>query len=320
MAKQKLIIDADPGIGDAVAIATALLDPELEVVALTACGGMVSGEQAYKNLQTIISLLDPVRWPRLGWSDTPPVHLLNDSVITGILKGQGPHGLGECQPIAAPLHQPTDSAKLLVDLVRSQPGELTLLTLGPLTNLFAAQERYPEFLSEIKQLVVCGGSVSAGGDVTSTAEYNMRANPPAAREILTSAANKTLVPLDVSQQFGLSFDEYSLLGIDEFSRLGRLLNCLLPFALRAHRNLLGREGVILQEVVAVAAIAHPELFEQTPMTVDVELVGDLTIGMTVFDRRGLPHWKENIEVLTEVDLLGIKDYLLRIISASEVKE
>ncbi|QDT30840.1 nucleoside hydrolase [Thalassoglobus polymorphus] len=318
MPHQKLIIDADPGIGDAVAIALALCDPTLEVIALTSCGGLVTGEQAFRNLQTITSIVDPSLWPRIGLSRATAVCCDDSPVLSGIMKGQGTYGLGECEPITADLHQPTESAKLLVELVRAFPGELSLLTLGPLTNLQLAAERSPSFLADLKQLIICGGSVAVGGDVTATAEFNMFVDPDSSQKILTSPANKTILPIDTSHQFGLSFDEYDQLGIDVFSRLGRLLNETIPFALRVSRNQLGREGILLPEVVAVAAVSHPELFEQTAMTVDVELTGGLTTGMTVFDRRGLPHWKENIEVLTDVDALGVKDYMLRLIHASKL--
>lgn len=316
MANHKLIIDADPGIGDAVAIALALSDPDLEVIALTACGGLVSGEQAYRNLQTIVSLVDPPLWPRFGWSELPAARAHDSPALSGILKGHGRTGLGECETITAPLHQPHDSARLLVELVHQHPDEVTLLTLGPLTNLLAAHERDPQFLINLKQLVIAGGTTTAGGDITAAAEFNIHSDPEAAREILTSAANKTLVPIEVSHQFGLSFDEYDQLGVDPFSRLGRLLDCTIPFALRIARNQLGREGILLPEVLAVASVAHPELFELTPMTIDIELQGELTRGMTVFDRRGLPHWKENVEVITDAELTGVNDYMLRLIRSS----
>ncbi len=318
MPRHKLIIDADPGIGDAVAIALALCDPTLDVVALTACAGVVSGKQAFCNLQTITSMVDPSRWPRIGSHNADAVRPEDSPILSGILEGHGKHGLGECEPITAPLHQPTDSAKLMLEFARLFPGEITILTLGPLTNVLAAAERDSGFLSKIKQLMICGGSISVGGDVTAAAEFNILANPEAAHDILMSAANKTLLPIDTTHQFGLSFDEYSQLGVDAFSRLGRLLNEMIPFALRENRNRLGREGILLPGVVAVTAISHPQLFVQTTMSVDVELSGSLTRGMTVFDRRGLPHWKENIEVITAVDLLEVKDYMHRIIDASEI--
>lgn len=318
MPRQKVIIDADPGIGDAVAVALALSDPTLEVIALTACGGLVTGEQAFRNLQTIVSIVDPPLWPRIGWSDSPAGGMTDSPALSRLLKGSGKYSLGDCEQIAAPLHQPNDSAKLMAELVRLHPGEITILTLGPLTNILHAFERDGDFLDDVKHLMILGGSLNGQGDVTAAAEYNVFANTEAAQEILTSMANKTLIPIETSHQLELSFDEYDQLNVDEFSRLGRLLEQLIPFALRSARNQLGQEGIVLPEVLALAAISHPELFEQTPMTVNVELSGELTRGMTVFDRRGLPHWKENIEVLTEVDLSGVKDYMLRLIAAASV--
>lgn len=309
MPTHKLIIDADPGIGDAVAIALALCDPTLEVLGLTACGGMVSGEQAYYNLQTISSLIDPQRWPRIGWSDSHATFFGGDS---GTLYGQGNDGIGDCEQISATLHQPIPSAKLLTELVRISPGELTLLTFGPLTNVCNAAERDVDFLPNLKQFVICGGSLSASGDVTPVAEFNIYSAPEAARDVLNSVASKTLLPMDLSHQFGLSFDDYHRLQPDGHSRLGRFLNTTIPFALRQSRTQLGKEGVQLPEVMAVAAVSHPELFERSSMPVDVELSGELTRGMTVFDRRGRTISKDNVEVFTDVDLQGVKDYMLRI--------
>lgn len=320
MPRQKLIIDADPGIGDAVAIALALCDPTLEVVALTACGGLVSGQQAFRNLQTIVSIVDPQLWPRIGWSESPQASPADSPALSKLLRGHGKHGLGDCEQIAAPLHQPTDSAKLIAEMIQQHPGEISILTLGPLTNILTAYERDGELFSELKQLIIMGGSIDAHGDMTAVAEFNIFANPEAAQAVLTSSANKTLIPLETSHQFEVSFDEYDQLGVDEFSRLGRLLVQTIPFALRTSRNQLGQEGIVLPEVLAVAAVSHPELFEQTPMTVNVELNGELTRGMTVFDRRGLPHWKDNIEALTEGDISAVKDYFLRLIAAAAVDE
>jgi inosine-uridine nucleoside N-ribohydrolase len=317
MPPEKLIIDADPGVGDAIAIALALCDPDLDVVGVTACGGRSSGEQAFRNMQTVISMIDPPRWPRLGWSSAPRAVIPDNPERSGILPRDGSQGLADCDVIEALPHAPTDSPKLLTELVREWPGELTLLTLGPLTNLELALERNPEFLSQLKGLYCMGGSVSVGGNVTAAAEFNIFADPEAARLILTSPATKTLIPLDISQQFGLTFDQYDALKIDEFSRLGQFLCKTVPFILRESRNQLGQEGVRLPEVVALAAISTPRLFERNSMRVDVEVAGELTRGMTVFDRRGTDRWAANIDVLTSIDTVGIRDYLTRLIRSAD---
>jgi len=317
MPPEKLIIDADPGVGDAIAIALALADPHLDVIAVTAAAGLVSGEQAFRNLQTLVSMLDPPRWPRLGWSSGPRVVLPESPERSGIFFRDGHQGLADCEIIEALPHTPVDSAKILSDLVREWPGELTLLTLGPLTNLQLAADRHPDFLAQLKGLYCLGGSLSAHGNVTAASEFNIYADPESARNVLTWPATKTLIPIETANHFGLTFDQFDALKVDEFSRLGMFLQKTIPWLLRENRIQLGREGALLPELVALAAISCPRLFERKSMRVDVEVAGELTRGMTVFDRRGIESRQPNIDVLSDVDTVGVRDYLTRLVRAAD---
>ena len=111
----------------------------------------------------------------------------------------------------------------------------------------------------------------------------------------------------------LTFDQYDRLVGGCSSRLVGLLGRLLPFAFRAHHEHLGLEGVRLHEIVALCAITQPQLFESRSMVIDVETRGELTRGMTVFDRRGIAQWQTNIDVLCDVDVQGVLDYFTRIV-------
>jgi inosine-uridine nucleoside N-ribohydrolase len=313
---QKLIIDADPGIGDAIAVALALIDPDLEVVGLTATSGQVAGAAATHNLQAVTALLDPDRLPRFGDCERPATPIPKERGTPHPLLLHGPSGLGECDVPVASLHQRHESAKLLAELVRQEPHQLTLLTLGPLTNVQLALDWHPEFFEQLKALVCLGGSVGVGGDVTAAAEFNVYSNPEAARAVLTYPATKTLVPLDVARQLMVSFDQYQRWELEPTSRLGRLLHLTLPFALRASRQHLGLEGVRLPEVVALAAVSQPQLFQRDAMCIDVELGGELTRGATVFDRRATNKWQTNIDVLTDVEVQGVIDYVSRVIRSA----
>ncbi len=309
---RKLIIDADSGIGDALAVILALCDPEIELLAVTATGGMVSGEQATRNLLALVSLLDPPRWPRFGISDGP-VAAWSGLDTPPPTTFHGPNGLGDFPDLSVDFHQKHDSAKVMIDLVRANPNEITILTLGPLTNLFRAAELSPTFLGELRGLVVQGGAYASPGDVTPTAEFNILADPEAARYVLRQPCTKTLVPLDVTRRLELTFEQYQRLNPSPETRLGQALVWMLPFALRAARQHLGQEGVALHEVLALAAITQPELFDRESGAIDVELDGRLTRGMTVFDRRGIARWQHNIDVLTNVETQGVMDYCLRIL-------
>ena len=323
---QKLIIDADPGIGDALAIAVALADRELDVIALTAVGGCVSPMQAGRNLQAIVEALDPAKWPRIGVGYSgQQFHELDEPAIDESRRVvpewqrlqrslNGPEGLGEWRPAAADLHHTRDAVKLMTELSRQHPNEIVLLTLGPLTNLELACDLDASFMSRLQGIVCLAGAISTPGDVTPAAEFNIHHDPDAARVVLRFPATKTLVPLDASQRTVLTFEQYHRLGLSESSASGRLLQHLMPFALRAHHQHLGVEGLRLAEVTALAAISRPHQFQRTTMSVDVEVEGELTRGMTVFDRRSNPSWRKNIDVVCDVDPQGVLDYLTAMLS------
>lgn len=313
---QKLIIDADPGIGDALAIVTALADPDLDVLALTAVEGCVSATQAGRNLHAIVEALDPPKWPRVGVGPSGERFPEAEQVRSVVPEWQqlqkslnGTQGLGEWRPSAADLHHTKDAVKLMTELTRQFPNEIMLLTLGPLTNIELACDMDAEFMSRLKGVVCLAGTIATSGDVTPVAEFNVRHDPAAARTVLRFPATKTLVPLDASEKTVLTFEQFDRLGLCEQSAIGRLLQQLMPFALRAHHQHLGVEGMRLPEVTALAAIARPQQFQRTMMAVDVEVDGELTRGMTVFDRRPNPGWRKNIDVISEVDPQGILDYL-----------
>ncbi|RMG32521.1 MAG: nucleoside hydrolase [Planctomycetota bacterium] len=309
-----LVIDADPGIGDALAIALALSDPDLDVVGITACAGCVSGRQAARNIQALVDLIDPPRRPRIGVSHM--VAPLIDSPLVYEAPGpqslNGANGLGDLELRAAELHHAHVSAKVLADLVRQFPHRITLLTLGPLTNVALAQELEPQFFELLRELVCLGGSFQIGGDITAAAEFNILVDPESAAAVFARPATKTIVPRDVAERPEITFERLNAIQARRANNpLWRLANELLPFALRAHHEELGREGFPLKEVTALAAIARPGLFERDSLPVDVELRGEITRGMTVFDIRPRIARQPNADVVIDVDEQGVLDYFQR---------
>jgi inosine-uridine nucleoside N-ribohydrolase len=223
--------------------------------------------------------------------------------------------LGEMLPTAGGLHQRHDAGKLLVDLVRFHPHEVVILTLGPLTNLVRAAEHWPDFWTGLRGVVSLAGALQEG-DVTATAEFNVFADPESARMFLNAPATRTLVPLETGRRLMLTFEQYDRLNRDKYSRVGQFLERTIAFALRSHRQFLGKEALWLPEVVALAAAVQPRLFDSEMMAVDIELEGRLTRGMTVIDRRSTSQWKRNVAVATDVDTQGVLDYLSRVLGAS----
>src|SRR5688572_9105133 len=134
---RKVICISDPGIDGAFALALAMLDPELDVLGVAASGGNVAHEQATRNVHTIVEQLDPPRWPRIGAA--LPVEYDLDGV-----RLHGANGLGGVELPCASLHHPHVADKLIIDLVRQNPGEVTVLVMSPATALARAFDRDPE--------------------------------------------------------------------------------------------------------------------------------------------------------------------------------
>ena len=302
---RKVIIDCDPGIDDVVALTMALFDPRLEVVAVTAVAGNAPAERATLNVQAIVELLDPPRFPRLGAansSDYAPS--MNARHI------HGDDGLGNSGLQVSQLARQHPSEKLICDEIRAAPGEVTILCLGPLTNVARALSRDPALASQMGRLIIMGGAVNCIGNITPSAEFNIFSDPQSAREVFRSPTSKTLVPLDVTSQvtFSLGFLE-QLPG--ELTRAGKLLRKVLPFLFRAYRRELGLESIHIHDAVALVAALHPELFGTHDLAGDVETSGELTAGVTVFDRRETFRSRGNIEVALEVDAAATADCIVR---------
>jgi inosine-uridine nucleoside N-ribohydrolase len=309
---RKLIIDLDPGIGDAVAAVLAMLDPEVDLLALTATAGCVSGKVATRNLHGIVAQVDPAKWPRIGAGDVASTAEHASSFHRMLEALNGPTGLGDLEIVAPELHHRHESSKVMLDIVRAHPHQVTLLTLGPLGNVAAACERAPDFLSLLGGLVCLGGAIAVGGDITAAAETNMSLDPESARSVLSSPEAKTLVPLDTTNAAMITYENFNRLSVGT-SRAAVFLKQLLPFYFRAHHQVLGVEGIWLREVVALAAVVRPDLFRLQPLRVDVEVQGELTRGMTVFDRRPQSSGNSNAAVALDVDSQAVVDYMTQLL-------
>lgn len=300
---RKVILDVDPGIDDAVACCLALFDPSLEVLALTAVAGNVSAEQATRNAGTLVEQLDPPRWPRIGTAAEPEYGRSCDN-----RKMHGPDGLGGANLPFADLHHGHRSEKLMAELVRTSPDEITLLALGPLTNVARFLERDAVTAERIGQVVSMGGALAGPGNVTATAEYNIYCDPQSARAVYRSSLTKSVVPLDITSQVQFPFDLLEKLPSPE-SKAGRLLRAILPYRFRACRQELGLEHAHLHDAVALAFVARPDLFTTEEFSGDVETSGELTTGMTVFDRRRTAP-RRGFEVIVAVDAAGVRDWII----------
>jgi inosine-uridine nucleoside N-ribohydrolase len=304
---RKLIIVTDPGIDGAFAVALALYDPELDLIGLAATAGNVSAERATRNVHILIEQLDPPRWPRLGAA--LPLEFEIDAV-----KLHGSGGLGGVDFPCAQLHHPHPSDKLISDLVHQYPNEVAVVLMGPVSTFARTLDRDADIASLVERLIIVGGAWHEPGDASAVAEFHFFCDPPAARQVLRCGAPITLLPLDVTRK--LLFAPTELLALPDAESLAtRFLRQIVPQGITGAASLYGIEGFYLQDVLGLIPLVMPEALTTRAVSADVELRGELTRGMSVFDVRWGVTVKPNVELATGVDVAAVRQYIQRILSA-----
>lgn len=299
---RKVIIDCDPGIDDAVALALALFDPRLEVLAVTACAGTVDADRATQNVIALIERLDPPRIPRIGAAIDPGD---GAAVSNGTLL-HGDDGLGNTNwtPVARQHTLPAD--KLIEQELRTYPGDVTLVCTGPLTGVAKALGRDSGLAELIDRLVLTGGSTRTVGNVTPAAEFNMHFDPMSAKHVFASATTKSLIPLEVTNSLKFGWELVEQIPAS-YTKVGGVLDKIVPHLFRATRKHIGQETVSLQAIMPILMLVEPMLAKWDPMACDIETSGTITRGATVFDRRSPQEWRSNMEVASKLDVNAARD-------------
>jgi len=208
---QRVIIDTDPGIDDALALILALVSLELRIEAITTVCGNVPVDLATANALRVLELFPRERHPPVAQgAERPLVRPLSSAALVhgddglgGVTRQRLPDGLPRYQPAAGALSS-LDAVTCLLDLIRQYPGELTLIALGPLTNVAQAWQRDRATMRQLARIVMMGGAITVPGNVTPVAEFNISVDPEAAQLVFTSGLPLTLIGLDVTERVRLT--------------------------------------------------------------------------------------------------------------------
>ncbi len=277
---RKVIIDTDPGTDDAIAILLALNSPELDVRAITVVPGNVTATQGLKNALTLASLANRCDIPVAGGAQHP----LFQKLITAEF-WHGANGLADVPTRATKCTaDPRFGPDLIIQMVHESPHQITLVPIGPLTNIALAIEKDPSIVPLVKEVILMGGSIS-GGNVNASAEANIYNDPEAAQIVFQAGWPLTMVGLDVGDK--------TLYGKPQLEQLEKTHGPQNDFLVGVFKFLLGLEvkygsggGTPMYDPLAVAAAVDSTLLTTVPMHVDVETRGDFTRGETVANRRG----------------------------------
>jgi len=305
VAATKIIIDCDPGIDDALALVFADGNPELALRGVTTVAGNVGLDQTTDNalrVRDYLGLPDvPVVPGCPGPLVRPPIHARHV---------HGESGLGAAR-LPAASSGPADghAADYLAAATGAEPGQITLVATGPLTNVALALRRHPGLVSQVRDFVIMGGSAGRG-NVTPAAEFNIAADPEAAAVVFGAGWTVTMIGLDVTQRA-----RATAAVLDRMRGLGRLAGDLLLPCLSGYRHD-GADpgdrqagGPAVHDVCAVAAVAAPGLFTCRPARVEVETAGRWTSGMTVTDFSA-PAAGRNARVGVAIDAGGFWNLVL----------
>ena len=302
MSPRPVILDVDPGHDDAVAIMLACGAPDLDLLAVTTVAGNATLPKTTRNALRVLSLIGRADVP-VGVGAASPLE--RELRTAGDIHGEsgmdgpeipeatfGPDNRGAVELIAAKLEE--------------SPEPVTLVPVGPLTNVALLLRQHPESREKISHISMMGGSIGLG-NTTPAAEFNVYVDPEAARDVFDSGIPITMCGLDVTHQAGAGPAERERLR--SIGGFGETVAGFLDFFAAAYKGVFDFDAPPLHDPVAVAAVLEPDLLKTRPMRVDVECESDLTRGETVCDYHGVTGKPPNADVGVELDREGFFDLL-----------
>ncbi len=301
--KKKVLVDTDPGIDDALALALLYQSPEAEVAAITSANGNLAAEEGLKNIFRLLGFLGVTEKPLVGVGRDWPVSADDARHIHGV------DGLANTYLPVFSRNSAEPAAKLLASIVTATREPVTILAIAPLTNIADMLDRIDVKDANVERIIIMGGAFHVPGNATPVAEFNVYHDPDAARLVMTSGLPVTIVPLDITTSlvFGVrDFDAFS----HSKEGAGKLARILLPFYLQAHRRYHKLDGVHLHDVIAAALVVCPEVFTTKRAWCDVETEGEITRGQTVIDDRPFSPKEPNVDVVTGFDAKALKNFIL----------
>jgi purine nucleosidase len=292
----RLVIDTDPGVDDALAIMAAFAHPKALVEAITTVAGNVSLERTTANACTMLDVLEQ-NVPVYAGCNCP---LVGDAVDAGYFHGED--GLGDSgYPPSARQVADEHAVNALIRLANEWPGELTLVAIGPLTNVALATRLDPALPQKYARLVVMGGSIRGVGNVTTAAEFNVYADPEAAAIVFDAWPGLTLVSWETTMAHGFSAEQVEVLLSGDSPR-AKFFRRITLRSIGVLEQILGHKGLLSPDLLAMAVALEPDIVRKVETHyVQVELAGKHTRGHTTVDWLDRTGQEPNVNLVLEMD-------------------
>lgn len=299
MSKRPIIIDTDPGIDDAVALAIALYSESLDVRLITTVAGNVGLEQVTYNALRLLHFFKknvPVAKGAAG----PLIREVTDA--SNVHGASGLDGFDFEEPSGEQLLK-ENAVNAMFRVISESEVPVTLVPIGPLTNIALLLKVYPEVKKNIKEIVMMGGSTTRGNKGV-MAEFNIYCDPEAAKIVFDSGLPIVMAGLDVGAK-ALVLPEDSA-RLERMNKTGKMIYSLF----QRYRGGSMKTGLKMFDSCAIAYLLKPEMFETVDTYVDVELHGTLTAGATIVDLKGYLNKPNNAKVLLDIDSQMFREWLL----------
>ena len=321
MSARPFIIDTDGGVDDALAIMIAVRSPEVDLQAITTVAGNVAVDQATQNVFTVLDVLGASPCEVASGAHVP---ILRDLPAPGDIHGSD--GLGELArfvddgkpryPLPTPTPSDRNAVEVLLSGARKFGPDLTIVSIGPLTNIALAVRADPVAMASVGRMVTMGGAATIPGNMSPVAEYNMWADPEGASIAFEGMSSTTLVGLDVTNSTPLTRGHVNAMATEHPSKITRFARDITDFYMNFYHTHEGFDGCYLHDPLALSVAIDPSLVVTESLEVWVETRGEYTSGMVVADRRARRNAnpEKTIDVALEVDTERmLRDYLSRLI-------
>lgn len=303
--KTRVILDTDPGIDDALALIVLAASPEISLEAITVTHGNTSVDKCARNALDIAKMLGLDSVPIARGASEPLVKSLTVAEET---HGEGGLGYAKLPRSDKPLYQ-GHAADLIIELLHKYPNEITLLMIGPVTNLALAIRKDPSIVPLIKRVVSMSGSFHFPGNASPSAEYNVFCDPHAYEIMIKAGFDLTIVPLDVTYQCIFQPRHIqAMAGARE--DLVKFIDDSTRFYMEFHDEYQQIDGCAINDPLAAALLIKPDLVKYRDYNVTVELVGSHTFAKTTADHFNTTGLTPNAKVAMEVDVDAFMDFFI----------
>jgi len=294
--KKRIILDTDPGIDDSLAILLTLASPEITLEGLSVVHGNSSTAQGTINALSVLELAKASQIPVYRGCELP---LVQPSLLAP--ETHGDQGIGYAK-LPAPQTKPQvqRGSDFLIEKIMSTPGEITLVCIGPLTNVALAIRQEPRIVENVKEVFIMGGAIRHEGNTTPLAEFNTYVDPHAAHIVFHSGMPITLTPLDVTYQCVFTkADLNRLLKVN--SPVTKFISDATRFYMEFHDEYQKIDGCVINDPMTLALTFMPEICDYQELYVDVDLSGGVSMGNTFADFYKMTKNPANMKVA-----LGVK--------------